>query len=35
MLFWALMASRQIRMRKVGGWETLDQPLDEIHDLAA
>ncbi len=35
MLFRALMASGQIRMRKVGGWETLDQPLDEILDLAA
>ena len=35
MLFWALMASGQIQMRKVDGWETLDQPLDEILDLAA
>jgi len=29
MLFWALLASGQIVMRKVNGWETLDQPLDE------
>lgn len=35
MLFWALMASGQIQMRKVDGWETLDQPLNEILDLAA
>ena len=25
MLFWALMASGQITMRRVGGWQTLDQ----------
>ena len=35
MLFWALMASGQIQMRKVDGWKTLDQPLNEILDLAA
>jgi putative transposase len=36
MLFWALMASGQIVMRKVDGWETLSQPLDpETLDLAA
>lgn len=35
MLFWALMASGQIQMRKVDGWETLDQPFNEILDLAA
>jgi len=36
MLFWALMASGQIVMRKVDGWETLDQPLaDQPIDLAA
>jgi putative transposase len=36
MLFWALMASGQIVMRKVDGWETLSQPLDpEALDLAA
>ena len=26
MLFWALLASGQIQMRKVDGWQTLDQP---------
>ena len=26
MLFWALLASGQITMRKVDGWQTLDQP---------
>jgi transposase-like protein len=36
MLFWALLASGQIVMRKVDGWETLDQPLDDQPiDLAA
>ncbi len=25
MLFWALMASGQITMRRVDGWQTLDQ----------
>jgi putative transposase len=36
MLFWALLASGQIVMRKVDGWETLSQPLDpETLDLAA
>jgi transposase-like protein len=36
MLFWALLASGQIVMRKVDGWETLDQPLtDQPIDLAA
>ena len=36
MLFWALMASGQIVMRKVDGWETLSRPLDpETLDLAA
>jgi len=34
MLFWALMASGQIQMRKVDGSETLDQPLAESLDLA-
>ena len=28
MLLWALLASGRIRMRKVDGWETLDQPLE-------
>ncbi len=36
MLFWALMASGQIIMRKVDGWETLAEPLsDQPIDLAA
>jgi transposase-like protein len=36
MLFWALLASGQIVLRKVDGWETLDQPLaDQPIDLAA
>ena len=28
MLLWALLASGQIQMRKVDGWETLDRPLE-------
>ena len=36
MLLWALMASGQIQMRKVDGWETLSQPIEPIAlDLAA
>jgi putative transposase len=36
MLFWALLASGQIVMRKVDGWETLaEKPSDQIIDLAA
>ena len=36
MLFWALMASGQITMRKVDGWESLSQkPADQTIDLAA
>ena len=36
MLFWALLASGQITMRKVDGWETLSQPLaGQAIDLAA
>jgi transposase-like protein len=36
MLFWALMASGQITMRKVDGWKTLaETPADQIIDLAA
>jgi putative transposase len=36
MLFWALMSSGQIVMRKVDGWQSLSQPLDpEALDLAA
>ena len=34
--FWELMASGQIIMRKVDGWETLAEPLsDQPIDLAA
>jgi putative transposase len=36
MLFWALLASGQINMRKVDGWETLDTtPIAQPIDLAA
>jgi transposase-like protein len=36
MLFWALLASGQINMRKVDGWQTLDtKPIDQPIDLAA
>lgn len=36
MLFWALLASGQIVMRKIDGWETLATPLgDQPIDLAA
>jgi hypothetical protein len=36
MLFWALMASGQIIMRKVDGWQSLaEKPDDQIIDLAA
>ena len=36
MLFWALMASGQITMRRVDGWQTLDQtPVGQPLDLAA
>ena len=36
MLLWALLASGQIQMRKVDGWETLAQPLERMPlDLAA
>ncbi len=36
MLFWALMASGQITMRRVDGWQTLDQaPAKQPIDLAA
>lgn len=36
MLFWALLASGQITMRKVDGWESLDErPSDHMIDLAA
>lgn len=36
MLFWALLASGQITMRKVDGWKTIaDKPSDQPIDLAA
>ena len=36
MLFWALLASGQINMRKVDGWQTLaTKPIDKPIDLAA
>ena len=36
MLFWALLASGQITMRKVDGWQTLaTKPADAVIDLAA
>src|ERR1700682_6295817 len=36
MLFWALLASGQITMRKVDGWQRLtEKPSDQIIDLAA
>ena len=36
MMFWALLASGQIAMRKVDGWQTLSQPLKPMPiDLAA
>ncbi len=36
MLFWALMASGQITMRRVDGWQTLGQaPVKQPIDLAA
>ena len=36
LLFWAVLASGQIMMRKVDGWKTLaDRPSDQPIDLAA
>jgi hypothetical protein len=36
MLFWALLATGQINMRKVDGWQTLaTKPIDQPIDLAA
>jgi hypothetical protein len=36
MLFWALLASGQINMRKVDGWQTLaTKPINHPIDLAA
>ena len=32
MLFWALLASGQITMRKVDGWHSLGQPPSTQHD---
>ena len=32
MLFWALLASGQITMRKVDGWQSLGQPPSDEHD---
>jgi putative transposase len=35
MLFWALMASGQIIMRKVVGWQSLaEKPADQIMSIA-
>ena len=35
-MFWALLASGQINMRKVDGWQTLStKPIDQPIDLAA
>jgi putative transposase len=35
-LFWALLASGQITMRKVDDWKTLaDKPSDQLIDLAS
>jgi putative transposase len=34
-LFWALLASGQINMRKVDGWQTLTNPIHQPIDLAA
>lgn len=36
LLLWALLASGQINMRKVDGWQTLaTKPIDQPIDLAA
>ena len=36
MLIWALLASGQITMRKIDGWQTLAQPIEPMPlDLAA
>jgi putative transposase len=36
MLFWALMASGQITLRKVDGWKTLRlAPAEQLFDQAA
>ena len=35
MLFWALLASGQIILRKVDGWQSIAEPLAAPIDLAA
>jgi hypothetical protein len=36
MMLWALLASGKIQMRKVDGWEAIDQPIAPMtHDLVA
>jgi putative transposase len=36
MLFWSLLASGQITMRKLDGWQSLGEPLSSMPlDLAA
>ena len=35
MLFWALLASGQITLRKIDGWKTIAEPFAEPIDLAA
>ena len=35
MLFWGLLASGQISLRKVDGWRTLERELVPAIDLAA
>lgn len=35
MLFWALLASDQVVLRKVDGWMSIAQPIAEPFDLAA
>ena len=36
MLLWALLASGQISMRKIDGWQTLGKPIEPMTlDLAA
>ena len=35
MLFWALLASGQIVLRKVDGWQTIEEPFGPTIDLAA
>ena len=35
MLFWALLTSGQISMRKIASWQTFAQPVDQPINLAA